>query len=165
MDAIFGGSSGPITTVIYARFVPVSLSGQDSCSEMEGEMPRERTPTCTPAGRVVGTDEIVAPPPWDVEVTWTRDGGVVQVATTAADADERLRAWTELDFSAGQPAIAAPDAPPAAVTVASAGAAGTKPGTSFKMFSGWHVDLDRAGVNRLIRVLRTARDQAFGKDE
>lgn len=29
---------------------------------------------------------------------------------------------------------------------------------------GWYVQLDRAGINRLIRALRDARDQAFGKD-
>ncbi len=30
---------------------------------------------------------------------------------------------------------------------------------------GWYIDLDRAGINRLISNLRRARDQAFGKDE
>lgn len=30
---------------------------------------------------------------------------------------------------------------------------------------GYYVDLDRQGINRLIKVLRRARDQAFGKDE
>lgn len=30
--------------------------------------------------------------------------------------------------------------------------------------TGWHVPLDRDGVNRLIRSLRKARDQAFGAD-
>lgn len=30
---------------------------------------------------------------------------------------------------------------------------------------GWYVDLDRKGINELIRVLRRARDQAFGRDE
>lgn len=30
---------------------------------------------------------------------------------------------------------------------------------------GFYVDLDRAGINRLIRNLRRARDQAFGRDE
>lgn len=30
---------------------------------------------------------------------------------------------------------------------------------------GWVVNLDRNNINRLIRVLRRARDQAFGKDE
>ena len=30
--------------------------------------------------------------------------------------------------------------------------------------AGWFVQLDRGGVNRLIRSLRKARDQAFGTD-
>jgi hypothetical protein len=30
---------------------------------------------------------------------------------------------------------------------------------------GWHVSLDRRGINELIRYLRRARDQAFGRDE
>jgi hypothetical protein len=30
---------------------------------------------------------------------------------------------------------------------------------------GFYVDLDRGGINRLIRNLRRARDQAFGRDE
>lgn len=32
-------------------------------------------------------------------------------------------------------------------------------------FSSVWASLDRAGVNRLIRALRRARDQAFGRDE
>jgi hypothetical protein len=31
-------------------------------------------------------------------------------------------------------------------------------------FFGWHVTLDRDGINRLIRALRRARDAAFGSD-
>lgn len=30
---------------------------------------------------------------------------------------------------------------------------------------GWFADLDRHGINNLIRHLRRARDQAFGRDE
>jgi hypothetical protein len=30
---------------------------------------------------------------------------------------------------------------------------------------GWYTNLDRRGINDLIRVLRRARDQAFGRDE
>ena len=30
--------------------------------------------------------------------------------------------------------------------------------------NGWFVNLDRSGINRLIRTLRKARDQAFGSD-
>lgn len=31
--------------------------------------------------------------------------------------------------------------------------------------SRWHMQLDRAGINRLIRTLRQARDDAYGRDE
>lgn len=31
--------------------------------------------------------------------------------------------------------------------------------------NGWFVQLDRAGINRLILVLRRARDAAYGRDE
>lgn len=30
---------------------------------------------------------------------------------------------------------------------------------------GWYIDLNRRSINQLIRNLRRARDQAFGKDE
>lgn len=30
---------------------------------------------------------------------------------------------------------------------------------------GWYLNLDRTGINDMIRFLRRARDQAFGKDE
>jgi hypothetical protein len=30
---------------------------------------------------------------------------------------------------------------------------------------GWFMQLDRSGINRMIRALRSARDQAFGRDE
>jgi hypothetical protein len=33
------------------------------------------------------------------------------------------------------------------------------------MYDGMYVTLDRSGINRLIRNLRRARDQAFGRDE
>lgn len=41
-------------------------------------------------------------------------------------------------------------------------------GDSFEGISyldGFHVDLDRLAINNLIRHLRRARDQAFGRDE
>lgn len=31
--------------------------------------------------------------------------------------------------------------------------------------NGWFLTLDRAGINKTIRALRRARDQAFGRDE
>lgn len=30
---------------------------------------------------------------------------------------------------------------------------------------GWYIDLDRRGINELIRRLRQARDRAYGRDE
>jgi hypothetical protein len=30
---------------------------------------------------------------------------------------------------------------------------------------GWYVDLDRRGINQLIKNLRKARDRAYGRDE
>ena len=34
-----------------------------------------------------------------------------------------------------------------------------------KPVNGWYVSLDRNGLNRMIRTLRKARDQAYGRDE
>jgi hypothetical protein len=99
---------------------------------MEGAMPRERITT---------TDDNT---PFDVQVSWHRDTGTVQVTTTAFDGDQRLRDWVEVDPKTGE---------------------GTPAGSSFKLFDGWPVNLDRARLNQLIRLLRTARDQTFGRDE
>lgn len=95
-------------------------------------MPRERFTTTDPDA------------PFDLMVSWERDGNLVQVNTTAYDADQRLRDWVEVDPATGE---------------------GTSPGTRFTLFNGWHVGLDRPGINRVIRTLRIARDQAFGRDE
>lgn len=38
-------------------------------------------------------------------------------------------------------------------------------GTTTSVGNGKWVDLDRARINALIRLLRKARDQAFGRDE
>jgi hypothetical protein len=37
--------------------------------------------------------------------------------------------------------------------------------SGFSGGEGWHVSLDRRAINDLIRYLRKARDQAFGRDE
>jgi hypothetical protein len=36
---------------------------------------------------------------------------------------------------------------------------------AYDEIGGYYVDLDRTQINRLIKVLRRARDQAFGRDE
>lgn len=33
-----------------------------------------------------------------------------------------------------------------------------------EVIDGWWIDIDRDGINRLIKVLRLARDRAFGAD-
>lgn len=35
----------------------------------------------------------------------------------------------------------------------------------FPEANGWFVQMDRPGINRLIKALRQARDDAYGKDE
>lgn len=41
----------------------------------------------------------------------------------------------------------------------------SSPETEIPVGYGYFVDLDRQGINALIRNLRRARDQAFGRDE
>jgi hypothetical protein len=36
---------------------------------------------------------------------------------------------------------------------------------NFPESNGWYAQLDRAGINRLIKILRKARDDAYGRDE
>jgi hypothetical protein len=105
---------------------------------MEGAMPRER----------------MAATGGDIEIGWGRDHGTVEVATTIPDAPGRVAAiLTEANIKLVN------------------GTTGTEPGTAqleqaMALLSGWHTRLDgRSQVNFLIRKLRTARDQAFGRDE
>lgn len=89
-----------------------------------------------------------------VEVGWAKNGGEVQVATTVTDAAERLAAiLTEHGLKLVD-----------AHTKDLAGTAQIAPAAA--LLAGWHTTLPgRWDVNRLIRVLKTARDGAFGKDE
>lgn len=43
--------------------------------------------------------------------------------------------------------------------------AGDTPNDPMEPFDGWRVTVNRDGINRIIRSLRKARDQAFGRDE
>lgn len=70
-----------------------------------------------------------------VELRWDRDTGYFQIVTKAVDR------YTGED---AQPPIATEE---------------------LTYMSGFYVDLDRRGINALIRTLRRARDTAFGKDE
>lgn len=61
-----------------------------------------------------------------VRVSWSKESGDVQIATTAPDG------WVLQPTPEG---------------------------------NGWFVNLDRSGINRLIRFLRKARDDAYGRDQ
>lgn len=78
---------------------------------------------------------------FDVEVNWSRVGGHVQVATVVPPAET----------ADGPESLAALMAGWTEETKATA--------------TGLYATLDRDGINRLIRVLRRARDQSFGRDE
>lgn len=87
-----------------------------------------------------------------VEVCWSREAEHVQIASKCvrADSEETYRPGTEITID----------------TDASLGATGVVPSVpDLTFFDGFYVQLDRPGINDLIRKLRRARDQAFGRDE
>jgi hypothetical protein len=104
-------------------------------------MPRERIQGAEPTNQ------------FDVIVGWSKElNDYVEIATITEDAHDRLTAWTE-----------APQLPDG--TTYNSSIKPTEPGTSFRFFDGWHVFLNRQQINELIRVLRRARNAAFGADE
>lgn len=91
-----------------------------------------------------------------IEVSWSRHGSV-QVATKCVHAADESDYHPPLE-----PIEVVPSFP--AIEVA-----GEPVYTELQMAegirSGFYLDLDRAGINAVIRSLRRARDQAFGRDE
>ena len=88
-----------------------------------------------------------------LQLSWTRDAGLVQAATIALDQP------TALKQSLADCGLVLADA-------ATRNEAGTAQVEQFAaVYGGWHVDLNRHDCNRLIRCARTARDQAMGRDE
>lgn len=81
------------------------------------------------------------PAPNDVEVRWHRDAEMVHIVTSCP---ERLVSATVLRHPV-------PEDP--------------GPTDEGQPFGGWMSELDRHAINKLIRVLRQARDQTFGRDE
>lgn len=84
---------------------------------------------------------------YDVHVGWSKESGYLQVGVESHDRVPIARRLYEGqdDTDSG-----------AADEVATAASA---------EFTGLWGTLDRAGANRLIRALRKARDEAFGRDE
>lgn len=94
-----------------------------------------------------------------VDVHWQPDHCFVQIATHVLDSKplvlkapsdelDRIKIINGAEFVRADSSVGAPDSEWSILTAG----------------SGFYVDLDRAGINRLIRNLRRARDQSFGKD-
>lgn len=82
-----------------------------------------------------------------VGVTWSKEAGHVQVFVELFNDD--LKYAVGSDAEGAIPAVATGEEE-----------------TRRKLWAeGFYVDLERAGLNELIRNLRRARDQAFGRDE
>lgn len=106
-----------------------------------------------PSETVYGRDQV------DVRVAWGSDQGDVQVATLAKGQEDPNEATDRL-FTIVNQWLA--DAGMPTIDVAELR-------RSLKytpMFDGWHASLGQwSDVNRLIKVLKRARDQAFGSPE
>lgn len=117
-------------------------------------------------------------PTFEIIVGWGKDTGYVQVATEVSDWLGRMETFynpagtvpdrstplvfTNTGFSyttTTAVTAAATSTPP--ITTITFPPAGMKPAPTL----GWYVNLDRHQINDLIRILRRARDQAFGRDE
>lgn len=94
-----------------------------------------------------GTKDDPGPARAVTELTWSRERGHVQIVTKCVAAD------TGMDYVP----------PVVAVTTTADFDVTTFPAIDARQ--GFYVDLDRQGINKLIRNLRRARDQAFGRDE
>lgn len=95
---------------------------------------------------------------FELVVAWGRDAQYLQVATEVADWQSRPGAFYD-------PVV--PDLNTTTTTAPSPNITwlATPPGMSPVAKQGWYVNLNRYQVNELIRILRRARDQAFGRDE
>jgi hypothetical protein len=116
---------------------------------------------------------------YDVQVGWHNDGADVQLGIETADgrslltmlygSDPQLERIAREVAEIGRKPLTAADARAFGreiLDVIEGGPAGTPPEASapWSYYSVW-ARLDRHGVNRLVRMLRRARDAAFGADE
>lgn len=91
-----------------------------------------------------------------VEVRWDRETGYFQIATKCIERS------TGEDYLPPAPVMEAIEVPADGSMVE---LLAPEISTFIPAQQGWYVGLDRRGINDLIRVLRRARDQAFGRDE
>lgn len=88
-----------------------------------------------------------------VEIRWDRESGYFQMATKCVHAQD------DSDYLPPREPIEAQVTPPGSDPIY------TELQVAEAMHNGFYVELDRGGINDLIRILRRARDQAFGRDE
>ncbi len=91
---------------------------------------------------------------YDVHVGWSKDGGYLQVGIETQDGNSIAK---HLYDTMPEPGTAQGGW--------GEGKDETHVNQGLAGFTGLWGSLDRAGVNRLIRTLRKARDEAFGRDE
>ena len=94
-----------------------------------------------------------------VDVSWSREAEFVQLTTkTIYDSDGGDYYPPSIEVT--------PSVPVGNIHYSYSSGGASSTATSTELISpGQYVQLDRPAINRLIRVLRRARDQAFGKDE
>ena len=97
------------------------------------------------------------------EVSWKTDpdgqgAGYVQLATVHTDSPAVIPAEATGSASASEVEVTINGEPVPGETT------GSGRTQMWDRLDGWHVTLDREQINRLIRVLRRARDSAFGSD-
>lgn len=109
-----------------------------------------------------GTPDEPGPARSVVEVRWDREGGDFQIVTRCIDAQ------TGETFQP-HPGIQQSGFVDESLTTTAANTVNVTwtlpPPSMLTFYDGFWVDLDRRGINQLIRNLRRARDQAFGRDE
>lgn len=110
-----------------------------------------------PAERVIGSSLPYGPdePAISVvEVGWRKEGVSVEVATKCVRSDDGTDYLPKLEPIEVQP-LTGPGIPQMGELLEAEGVGS----------SGHYIQLDRRGINDLIRKLRRARDQSFGRDE
>ena len=90
------------------------------------------------------------------EIRWDRDAGHVSLVTRCMGIDGMV--WIP-------PHVREPLEAAGFVTATSLVSSNDQRQSVHLSQDGWFVDLDRYGLNALIRNARRARDQAFGRDE
>lgn len=97
-----------------------------------------------------------------VDVRWNRETGTIELGTHAIDS---ITGGELYEWPAELKKVFGHDEPDKAMDLDRHNEIRETEETLLKVWNGYWVQLDRRAVNELIRKLRRARDQAFGRDE